>query len=344
MGIDVLIVSLGTTGGLRAGDRELAASMERAGASVEVMRAAATREAQTHATRDLLQAWACRRAAAEGLATHQPRAVVYSSTTASFFWPRPGIIRFDSPAAGNRPGRGGAWQRALERKRFRQASLVVPTSVGGLREGPAPRGGAVVVPFTVEPSGSLASPRDITAITYAPTPAKKGLDRVLEAWNAARRPGETLVVTACPFEINEEGVRSTLNLQPGEYRALVRRARIFIAAPRREDFGLAQLEALADGCMLVTSEGSGPYVAVAHARKLDPRLVGDDLAGGIRAALDTPLPGYAERAIAELAPYRREAVDRVVGEQLLPTVLGGADRTIRPTSKPKRCPPRRDDH
>jgi hypothetical protein len=49
---------------------------------------------------------------------------------------------------------------------------------------------------------------------------------------------------------------------------------------------IAQLEALADGAMLVTTLSPGPYAALPLARQLDPRLVGGDLPRAIRAALD----------------------------------------------------------
>ena len=52
--------------------------------------------------------------------------------------------------------------------------------------------------------------------------------------------------------------------------------------------GMAQLEALADGCLLVTTPAPGPYAALPIARELDPRLVGEDLAAALRAALDDP--------------------------------------------------------
>ena len=102
----------------------------------------------------------------------------------------------------------------------------------------------------------------------------------------------------------------------------MRRARAYVTAPRREDYGLAQLEALADGTPLVTTPAPGPYAALALARDLDPRLVGDDLGAGLRAALDDPLPGYAERALAAVAPFRRDAVDRTVAAELLPALVG----------------------
>jgi len=97
---------------------------------------------------------------------------------------------------------------------------------------------------------------------------------------------------------------------------------VFVCAPRREDYGIAQLEALADGCMLVTTPAPGPYAALTIARELDARLVGDDLAGALRCALEDPLPGYAQRALAALAPYAPQTIERLVGEQLVPRLLG----------------------
>jgi hypothetical protein len=179
------------------------------------------------------------------------------------------------------------------------------------------------VPIPVEPSGGRvpSAERDIAAITYAANPEKKGLDRVLAAWAAARRGGEELVVTGTDRVPAAPGVRAAGTLAPGAYRALLRRARVFVTAPRREDYGVAQLEALADGCLLVTTPAPGPYAALPLARALDPRLVSDDLAPALRAALADPPGGYAERALDAIAPYRRAAVDATVRDELLPALL-----------------------
>jgi hypothetical protein len=330
--VDVLIVSLGSTGGLRAADAELADSLRRAGASVAVASATAPRSVRTLALTDLSWALAARRVARAELARRAPRAVIYSSTTAALLWPRPGAIRFDAPAAGNRPGRHGLWQRPLERRRLRQAPLLLPLSEGGLREAPevARRvGHAVVLPVPIESSGVGPTSRDIDAIAYGANPRKKGLDRVLAAWARVRLPAEELVLAGVSgedlrragLELPAEGVRLTGMLARGEYRALLRRARVFVCAPRREDYGQAQLEALADGCLLVTTPAPGPYAALPLARELDPRLVGKDLGAALRAALDEPVPGYAARASRALAPFSRAAADRLVGEQLLPRLL-----------------------
>jgi glycosyltransferase involved in cell wall biosynthesis len=318
---DVLLVSLGGTTGLREADAELAGSLERAGASVEVARARPVREWRTMAAIEL--AWA-RSARAAARAAGPARAVIYSSSTAALLAPRPGAIRFDAPAAGNRPGRHGIWQRPVERRRFREAALLVPWSEGGLAEAPSPHAGAVVVPVPVEASGP-AGERDIAAITYGAHPEKKGLDRVLAAWASARRDGEELVVAGLDAARAPggpvDGVRFAGSLPRAEYRALLRRARVFVTAPRREDHGIAQLEALADGCALVTTASPGPYAALPIARTLDPRLVTDDLATALRAALDEPAPGYAERATEALRPYAHAEVDRMVADVLLPRLL-----------------------
>jgi hypothetical protein len=73
--------------------------------------------------------------------------------------------------------------------------------------------------------------------------------------------------------------------------------------------------------VLVTTPSAGPYPALRLARQLDARLVSDDLPAAIRAALDDPLPGYAERAAQLLAPFRRVAVDRTLVHDVIPRLL-----------------------
>jgi hypothetical protein len=309
---DVLLVSLGSTGGWRAADAELAASLQRAGASVAVATAQRQPDVRTYALTDLRWARAARAAAQRAIAERSPRAVVYSTTTAALLWPRPGAIRYDTLARDSRPGRHGIWQRPVERRRLAQSPLLIPMT---------PDQPGLTVPVPVEPSGGPEPERDLAAVAYVPDPVKRRLDVLLAAWDAARREGEELVVEGVEGA-PREGVRFAGRVAPEEFRALLRRARLFVAAPAREDYGIAPLEALADGCMLVTTPAVGPYPAAAIARAVDPRLVTDDLATGIRAALDDPPPDYAARAAAALTPYRRDAVDRTVADELLPRLLG----------------------
>jgi glycosyltransferase involved in cell wall biosynthesis len=329
---DVLLVSLGSTSGLRASDEAFAAALRRAGAEVAVITARAPREVRTLVATDLVWARAARVAASRGVAAHRPRAVVYGAMGAALLWPRPGAIRFDAPMAGNRPGHHGLWQRPVERRRLVQAPLLIPVSPLTLHETPRPRADAIVVPIPVEASGAAArdGARDVAVVTYAANPHKKGLDRVLEAWLAARRGDEELWVTGVEPRAPIAGVRWAGRLPAPEYRALLRRARVFVTAPRREDYGIAQLEALADGCVLVTTPAPGAYEALHLARALDPRTVTPDgadddpaaLAAALRTALDAPAPEYASRATALLEPFSHRAVDATVAEQLLPRLLG----------------------
>lgn len=324
---DILLVSLGSTSGLRASDEAFATLLRGAGATVQLARAAPRRQVRTLALTDLLWARASAAAARSALATQQPRAVVYSTTTAALLWPRPGAIRFDASSAENRPGHDGIWQRPLERRRLAEAPLLIPTSAAALAASPAASADAVIVPIPVAASGSARPEveRQVAAITYASDPEKKGLGRVLAAWQQARRNDERLVVAGLErsrLPNPGPGIELAGKLAPEQYRELLGRSKLFICAPRREDYGIAQLEALADGCQLVTTEAAGGYEALALARELDARLVGDDLAGAIRTALDDPLPDYAARAADLLEPYSFAAVQRIVNDRLLARLLG----------------------
>jgi len=340
---DVLLVSLGSTPGLRAVDDALAASMERAGARVAVARARPPRAVRTMALTDLAWALAARRAAQDGLAAHRPRAVVYGSVGAALLWPRPGAIRLDAAMAANRPGRHGVWQRPRERLLLRRCPLLVPQSAEALAEVPRPRPSAVVVPpaVAVGPVPAAWSSRDVAAVTYASDPAKKGLDRVLAAWRRARRDGEELVVCGAPAGAVAAaagpggvppGVRDAGALDRDAFAALLARARAFVIAPRREDHGLVQLEALAAGCRLVTTRAPGAYVALSVARAVAPRLVVDRpddaeaLGAALRTALDAPRAGASDdaaRARGLLAErFAPDRVDAVVRDELLPALLG----------------------
>ena len=207
---------------------------------------------------DLAWALAARRAAAAALRATRPRALVYSTTTAALLWPEPGAIRFDAPAAGNRPGaaRGlaaagraappgrRAAARAVQRGRPRRGSARRTPSGGGADPGRAAAG---------RRPRARRRRRDLRR-----QPAQEGpRPRAGRLARGAPAEGETLVVAGSAGR-DEDGVRFAGLLPRAEYRALLRRARVFVTAPRREDYGMAQLEALADGCLLVTTPAPGP--------------------------------------------------------------------------------------
>jgi hypothetical protein len=278
---------------------------------------------RTLALTDYAWAMAARSAARAALAGERPRAVIYSTVTAALLAPTGGAIRFDALAAVNRPGRHGLWQRPLERRRLRDAELLLPWSEASLAGAPAAHAPVLALPVAVAASGAAVE-RDVAAITYAANPHKKGLDRVLAAWAIARREGEELLIAGVDEAPAVAGTRVVGRLERERYRALLRRARVYIAAPRREDYGIAQLEALADGCLLVTTPAPGPYPALELARALDARLVSEDLAPAIRAALDDPRPGYGAGAARELERYSPASIDRLVAQQLLPRLISRA--------------------
>jgi glycosyltransferase involved in cell wall biosynthesis len=318
---DVLVVSAANTSGWRIGAEELAASLERAGGEVELVTADPAPKVRTFALTDLVQARTARQAALRGIAAFEPAAIVYCSITAALLWPRPGAISLDSIAAENRPGRHGIWQRPLERRRLAQTPLVLAWSKRALEPLRGPHPHTVVVPVPIEAAAPTPGHRDVAAVTYAGDPVKRRLSHVLREWARARRGDERLIVAGTELPDPPEGVEVCGVLPPDEFRRLLARARVFIAAPQREDYGIAALEALAAGAQLVSAPSPGPYPALDLARELDTRLVSEDLVTAIRTALDDPRPRYAERAGRLLEPFSRTAVDRTVAEAVLPRLL-----------------------
>jgi hypothetical protein len=125
------------------------------------------------------------------------------------------------------------------------------------------------------------------------------------------------------------GVEFRGKTPPAEFRAALRRAWAYAGGARWEDFGMAPLEALADGALLVTVPSGGPFEALAIARELAPELVADSvapepLAAALRAAFALPeerAAQYRSDAARLLAPLRSEAIERVVAEEVVPTLL-----------------------
>ena len=261
---------------------------------------------------DLRWAQAARAAAAGALRTSSPRAVIYSDhrrpavaarrARSASTRPRRATAR-DATACGSALSSAGAWRR----RRCCCRSAHRPWM--RRRRRPAPPGRTLIVPIPVAASGPAQAVRDIAAITYGANPSKKGLDRVdgrLEAparrarggrdgraRDRGRRAAGSCSTPACLSP--ESGECAWVGrLAPAEYRALLRRARVFVCAPRREDYGTAQLEALADGCMLVTTPSPGPYAALALARELDHRLVSEDVEASLRIGPGRPPAGLPE--------------------------------------------------
>jgi glycosyltransferase involved in cell wall biosynthesis len=342
--VDIAIVSLGTTMGWRRGDEALAEHIEAAGASCELrpMRLGVARQLQrSMALTDVVQALASRRAA-NGV---EARAVIYSSITAALLQPlrRPHAVRFDTIAALSRPGIGGAWQRRREQAVLARADLLLPWSEAAgeaaLESARPGRPDVVVLPCVVDigDSGAMEAPE---ATAYAANPEKRGLDVLCAAWSIGAPEGARLVVGGIDRDealrwLARQGVAEPRGVEfagavPRErWTSLVAGSRVYVSAARYEDWGVAQMEALAAGTPLVTVPTPGPNVALPIARQLAPELVAADLAApslatAIRAGLtleDATRADYATAARRLLQPYSDAALRRVVAERVVPALL-----------------------
>jgi glycosyltransferase involved in cell wall biosynthesis len=346
--VDIALVSLGTTPGLRRSDEAFVEIATDAGlscqlVSVGVGKSGALRRQSTMT--DMVEARAARNAASGVKA----RVIVYSTVTAALLQKPSGpyAVRFDSTAAENRQGVAGSWSRRREAKILAGAKLLLPLGEAARKTVPPDARNvpaiALHVPVEVGPgaerSASMAgtSERDIDALAYAAYPEKRGLDVLLQAWQTSGLAGSRrLRITGIDRsralewlkkrKIEEPpGIEWSGLLEPGQFRYTLSRTRLFINASRREDHGLSQLEALAAGAALVTVASEGAYEALPIATTLDSRLVSpstspQSLAFAIRAGFQVDLDDYSRRAAEMLAPYRKDAVQQVFTEQVVPAL------------------------
>jgi glycosyltransferase involved in cell wall biosynthesis len=347
--IDVLLVSPGTTAGWRRADGELARAIEELGATVAVCTSdyrLARHLRRTMLLTDLAEAAAMRRALTKGLRRRRPRAIIYSSPQATMLQPRDRLqgataVRFDAPAALNRRGR---LLPLLERRALRAARLLLPIGLAPHERVEAAldvETPMVALPIPIDGPESPAREREPIALSYAGNPEKKGLDLTVRAWQTAAPGGRRLVITGIDAQagrrfLRRRGVQEPSGIEwagfvePERYRALSERAELFLAASRYEDYGLAQLEALARGALLVTVPSDGPYEALRHARELDGRLVAEELSAealaraleaGVRLSAEERA-AYRERARVLLRPYTRETLKQRLANEVLPVLLG----------------------
>jgi hypothetical protein len=131
--------------------------------------------------------------------------------------------------------------------------------------------------------------------------------------------------TPAPADADFRGKRPA-----GEFRAALRNARVYLGGARWEDFGMAPLEALADGALVATVPSGGPFEALAMARELAPELVAETVApeplsAALLAAFELPearVEDYRRRASALIERFRPEAIDRTIAADVLPALLG----------------------
>jgi len=345
--VDVLVLSLGTTRGLRLANAELVDMLREAGASVA---AVGTRIGLTNALRraypvnDVVEAIAARRALAAGMRRFRPRALVVSTTTAALFIGDPGVpfaVWLASPARLNRPGLASVPLPLLARRQLARARVLMPHSPGAVAALPLGAAPTVVIPPPISAASRAADLREPVAVGYTPDPKAKGLALLCSAWEEAQLPGVRLLIAGIPREravdfLSRRGVR----LPPGaelvgmlpqpSFRDLLGRARVFVSTAEWEDFGVAPLEALDRGAALVCAPGGGPFPGLGLARSLAPEFVAADRdAGAVARALeaafaadDAILAAYRLAARAALEPYRPQALVGRLQDEVLPALLG----------------------
>lgn len=344
---DIALVSLGTTPGLRTADEAFVQMARESGlfcdlVPVDIGGSGKMRRQSTMT--DYVEARAAK-VATSGL---KARVIVYSTVTAALMQKPAGdyAVRFDSPAALNRPGVSGSWQRRREVKMLTSAKVLLPWGDAAARSIPQEAHGIPAVPLRVPiaidadaaRSASIAGTgeRDIDALAYAGYPEKRGLDILVQAWQIAsggtrrlrvvgidrNRALEYLKKQKIPEPPNVEWVGL---MEPGQFRYTLSRTKMFINASRREDHGLSQLEALGAGAALVTVPSEGPYEALPLAVKLNPRLVAPTnspqaLAFAIREGFNVDLADYGARAHELLTPYTFDSIKQVFATQVVPAL------------------------
>jgi glycosyltransferase involved in cell wall biosynthesis len=361
--VDVLMVRGDTTPGLRRGDDSLAAALRRAGCSVAQvspdyrLRRLLVISRYTGVVPDLAECLDARRATTVALRRYAPRCIIYGAWFGGGLQPKSRLgprsaVRFDSPPSLSRAGRGGvSLLRVLEARMFRTTGYLLPWGVTmpPTLQAALPRG-ANVVPLPVPIGGSGddlgETPRTEGAVFYAGSnPYKKGLDIGLTAWSAAGLQSTTLAVAGIDREAGlrwcdhhkvavSENVEWVGVVRADAFRRLLRSRSLYLAASRYEDHGLAQLEAMADGALLVTVPSAGPFEPVTIARQLPGELVADTIGAQALAAALTRAARLSEETRAEYRrrarlltnEYSEETLDKRL-QRILPSLLNGRPAT-----------------
>ncbi len=356
--VDLLYVAAGTTAGLQRSDAAFVAAAQKLG--LEIVTVSSTFSLPWRLRKivwrsllaiDTFEAASLALATRRALRAYEPRAIVYGTSHAALLQfqahRRPTAIRFDTPAQLSRRGARFGPEHVLERRRFKAARVLLPwgVDVDAAVSAYVPDGTAAVpLPIPISGTDSVpASSRDRLVLAYAANPEKKGLALITQAWSQAQPHGYRLLITG----LDEAAARSFLNtvgldlpvgteyagkVSASEHRALTRRAAVYLAASRYEDYGIAQLEALADGALLVTTRSDGPYAALTLAQQLDPRLVAaraepDALAGALAVGLAYSDPErrlYQQRAAAMMQSHTTAELAARLRELVFPALLDTA--------------------
>ena len=339
------MIGLGTTGGWRHADLTLAREFARRGIEVEgcwpvVPRLRRLRELARPLSSEYIEAFAMRRALLRHVSSGHDLLVVSSNTGALLLprrWSNRTMVWSDTPIRLARSGRGAQFLARAERRAIsRVGSIAVQPqhSVALYRElFPEVADRVRFLPVPVSVPAQTSRRRERLGVTYAGNPDKKGLDLAVSAWDSSGTDARLVVTGIEPAEARRflaaRSVPIPVNVDfagripSARHRRLTQRAAVFVSASRREEYGNAQLEALADGAILV----SGPCIGTAEPRAIGERLDGRFVCDGgarelgqcIALAIDLPdgeRRAYQDAARHVLSEYSPEQFARCVDAAL----------------------------
>lgn len=288
--IEVVVVSGATTLGHRTTDGELSEELAQAGFRVRLAQPAfrpLPRLLRRQPITDLYEAIVLARSARRA-ATTQRTVWVHGTTTATLFAPRfllkRSALRFDALASENRRGKRNLVQRRLEQRALRYIPVLMPMRLQRAPELATRFPDKIVIPLppviaSIRVRGNYERQG---AVFYAGSPHKKGLDKAVVAWAASSEDRLSVVgleADAALKYLTASGIPVPATVQflgklsPAAFRELLRKSLFALSASRYEDFGAAQLEALAAGCILISTPSDGPYEASNILRGVDSRLL-----------------------------------------------------------------------
>ena len=221
--------------------------------------------------------------------------------------PRPGAIRFDALCAAepSRPPRRLAAPARARRAGARAAAAAgqrggADRSAAGAARGSSSRRSPSRAPGRRWRQRSATSPRSPTP----PTRTRRGSTACSRPGRAARRDGEELSIAGLRRRPADRRRARVGSLERSAYRALLRRARVYLAAPAPR--GVRDRPARGARRRRDARQQRDRGAATPRSGRRappTPRLIGRDLAGAIRTALDDPRPGYAAALAPLLEPF-----------------------------------------
>ena len=346
---DLLLLSLGTTRGLRVADAAFLEQVRAAGGRGEGGRCR-DRPARPPAPRPTRSTtWSRRapraRATAVAVKTPRPRAVVFSTVTASLMAPRldvPYAVRFDPPSILNRPGTATPPCTRSSARRWPARGCCCPWSRRRRHALPPWRAAA----SCCRPPSCRRREEPLEArarrVGYAPDPKAKGLEVLCGAWERAgirdRPPGRvrdrararaappgTRTETPEPRNVEWRG------MTPAEdFRGALRRSLAYVTArpagrtsARRRWRRSPTARCLSPCRRAARTRGSRSRASSRPSWRRDRRRgrAGNLAQSGVRHDL-RGRHAYRARAAGMLAAYQPETLERTVRDEVLPVLLG----------------------